>query len=64
MVYAHRRPPIHALGIVLAPRPRKCFFHGRLKNVEFDALRLLDAVLSSSELISDVRWHYDDSESP
>src|SRR5947209_2287698 len=26
-------------------------FHGRLKNVEFDAIRLIDAVLSSSELI-------------
>jgi hypothetical protein len=36
-------------------------FHGRLKNVEFDAIRLIDAVLSSSELISDIRWHYDQS---
>ena len=34
-------------------------FHGQQKNVEFDAVRLIDAVLSSSELISDVRWHYD-----
>ena len=33
-------------------------FHGRQKNVEFDALRLIDEVLSSSDLISDVRWHY------
>ena len=30
------------------------------KNVEFDALVLMDSMLSSSELISDVRWHYDD----
>jgi hypothetical protein len=29
--------------------------------VEFCALRLIDAVLSSSELISDIQWHYDDS---
>jgi hypothetical protein len=36
-------------------------FNGRQKNVEFDAPRLIDAVLSSSELISDVRWHYDES---
>ena len=36
-------------------------FHGQQKNVEFDALRLIDAVLSSSELISDIRWHYDES---
>ena len=35
-------------------------FHGRFKNVEFDALRLIDEVLSSSELISDIHWHYDD----
>ena len=38
-------------------------FHGPQKNVEFDALRLIDAVLSSSELISDIRWHYDESAS-
>lgn len=36
-------------------------FHGRPKSVEFDAVRLIDAVLSSSELISDIRWHYDES---
>ena len=36
-------------------------FHRPQKNVEFDAVRLIDAVLSSSELISDVRWHYDES---
>jgi len=35
-------------------------FHLRQKNVEFDALRLIDEVLSSSELISDIRWHYDE----
>ena len=38
-------------------------FHGQQKNVQFDAVRLIDAVLSSSELISDIRWHYDESES-
>ncbi len=37
------------------------FFHGQQKNVEFDAVRLIDAVLSSSELISDIQWHYDES---
>ena len=37
-------------------------FHGQQKNVQFDAVRLIDAVLSSSELISDIRWHYDESE--
>lgn len=35
-------------------------FHGQPKNVEFDALRLIDEVLSTSGLISDIRWHYDD----
>jgi hypothetical protein len=35
-------------------------FHGPRKSVQFDALRLIDAVLSSSELISDVQWHYDE----
>jgi hypothetical protein len=39
-------------------------FHGQQKNVEFDAVQLIDAVLSSSELISDIRWHYDASETP
>ena len=33
------------------------------KNVEFAAVKLIDAVLSSSELVSDIRWHYDDAES-
>ena len=33
------------------------------KNVEFAAVKLIDVVLSSSELISDIRWHYDESES-
>jgi hypothetical protein len=36
-------------------------FHRRQKSVEFSAVRLIDAVLSSSELISDIRWHYDES---
>ncbi len=36
-------------------------FHGQQKNVEFDAARLIDSVLSSSELISDIQWHYDES---
>jgi hypothetical protein len=36
-------------------------FHRKQKSVEFCALRLIDAVLSSSELISDIQWHYDDS---
>jgi hypothetical protein len=31
-------------------------FNGHQKKVEFDAVRLIDAALSSSELISDVRW--------
>ena len=35
-------------------------FHGRQKNVEFHAMQLIDAVLSSSELIYDVRWHFDE----
>ncbi len=38
-------------------------FHRQQKEVEFCAVRLIDAVLSSSELISDIRWHYDDGES-
>jgi hypothetical protein len=38
-------------------------FHLQRKNVEFDAVQLIDAVLSSSELISDIRWHYDESNS-
>ena len=36
-------------------------FHAQPKNVEFEALRLIDELLSSSDLISDVRWHYDES---
>jgi hypothetical protein len=38
-------------------------FHRGQKNVEFLALQLLDEVLTSSGLISDIWWHYDDSES-
>ena len=38
-------------------------FHRQRKEVEFCAVRLIDAVLSSSELISDIRWHYDDGDS-
>ena len=37
-------------------------FRVRQKNVEFDAVRLIDTVLASSELVSDIRWHYDESE--
>ena len=36
-------------------------FHWQRKNVEFCAIELIDAVLSSSEIISDIRWHYDES---
>jgi hypothetical protein len=38
-------------------------FHRERKNVEFLALQFLDEVLTSSGLISDIWWHYDDSES-
>jgi hypothetical protein len=38
-------------------------FHWERKNVEFLALQLLDEVLTSSGLISDIWWRYDDSES-
>ena len=46
---------------------RKRGFVGRLfrrqpKSVELDALLLVDSMLSSTELISDVRWHYDASQ--
>lgn len=44
-----RRPGILAR---LLRRPRK--------NVEFGALALIDSMLSSSGLISDIRWLYDD----
>jgi len=37
-------------------------FHWEQKNVEFLALQLLDEVLTSSGLVSDIWWHYDDSE--
>ena len=37
--------------------------HRQQKNVEFYALQLLDEVLASSGLISDIWWHYDESES-
>ncbi len=36
-------------------------FHTLQKNVEPDALMLVDSMLSSSDLISDVRWAHDDS---
>ena len=36
-------------------------FRRKQKNVEFDAVLLMDSILKSSELISDVRWHYDDT---
>ena len=32
------------------------------RSVDLDALVLVDSMLSSAQLISDVRWHYDDSE--
>jgi hypothetical protein len=32
------------------------------RSVELDALVLVDSMLSSAQLISDVRWHYDDRE--
>lgn len=35
--------------------------HRKQKNVEFWAVQLIDEVLSSSELISDISWHYDGS---
>jgi hypothetical protein len=38
-------------------------FHRQRKEVEFSAVQLIDAILSSSGLISDIRWHYDDGES-
>ena len=38
-------------------------FHWEQKKVEFLALQLLDEVLTSSGLVSDIWWHYDDSES-
>jgi hypothetical protein len=34
------------------------------KTVDLDALVLVDSMLSSGELIYDVRWHYDDSQEP
>ena len=36
-------------------------FRWQRKNVEFRAVELIDAVLSSSELISGIRWHYHES---
>jgi hypothetical protein len=39
-------------------------FRMQLKSVDLDALVLVDSLLSSAELISDVRWHYEDSEDP
>jgi hypothetical protein len=49
-----RRRGIFSRGILAR------IFRAQPKNVEFDALRLIDEVLSSSDLISDVRWHYDE----
>jgi hypothetical protein len=37
-------------------------FHRKHKNVEFCTVQLIDAVLSSSELISEIRWHCDEFE--
>jgi hypothetical protein len=39
-------------------------FHRQPKNVDLDALLLVDSMLSSAGLVSDVRWHYDDSQEP
>lgn len=39
-------------------------FRRQQKSVDLDALVLVDSMLSSAELISDVRWHYDDSQEP
>src|SRR5271154_5696909 len=36
-------------------------FRRQPKSVEIDALVLVDAMLSSTGLVSDVQWHYDDS---
>lgn len=36
-------------------------FHRQQKNVEFHALQLIDEVLSSSELVSDIWWYFDES---
>jgi hypothetical protein len=46
---------------------RRRGFLGRLfrrpqQSVDLDALVLVDSLLSSAELISDVCWHYDDSQ--
>jgi hypothetical protein len=39
-------------------------FRRQQRSVDLDALVLVDSMLSSVELISDVRWHYDDSQEP
>ncbi len=39
-------------------------FRRQQKCVDLDALVLVDRMLSSAQLISDVRWHYGDSEEP
>jgi hypothetical protein len=39
-------------------------FRRQQKCVDLDALVLVDRMLSSAQLISDVRWHYDDGEEP
>ena len=38
--------------------------HRKQKAVEFLALQLLDDVLYSSGLVSDILWHYDEPDSP
>jgi hypothetical protein len=37
-------------------------FRGQQQSVDLDALVLVDSLLLSAELISDVCWHYDDSQ--
>jgi hypothetical protein len=37
-------------------------FRRQQQSVDLDALVLVDSLLSSAELISDVCWHYDDSQ--
>jgi len=39
-------------------------FRQQRKSVDLDALVLVDTMLSSAGLISDVRWHYDDRQEP
>lgn len=37
-------------------------FHMQRRNVRFEALEFMDSILSSADVISNVRWHYDDPE--